>query len=129
LDDLEGFRNGVVDFAANYELIVNQLTEANPIGDGEKLRQLMGHPPSSPPSGPAGSGKAGEFSDSCEAFVTNYGDLMQLLLRINTAIKNALTKTANGLTATHESYAELDNQNAGVYQRLLDARGSSEGAG
>jgi hypothetical protein len=129
LDDLEGFRNGVVDFAANYELIVNQLTEANPIGDGEKLRQLMGHTPSSPPPGPASSGKAGEFSDSCEAFVTNYGDLMQLLLRINTAIKNALTKTANGLTTTHESYAELDNQNAGVFQRLLDDRDNSGGAG
>jgi hypothetical protein len=129
LGDLEGFRDGVVDFAANYELIVNQLTEANPIGDGEKLRQLLGHPPSSGPPGPASSGKAGEFAKSCEAFVISYGDLMQLLLRINTAIKNALTKTANGLTATHAGYAELDTQHAGVYQGLLNARDLNGSAG
>jgi hypothetical protein len=113
LDDLEGFKNGVVDFAANYEQIVDELTKADLRESKDKWQAVRGHP--------VYTGKAGEFSDSCEAFVNNYADLMQLLLRVNTAIRNELKKNANGLTATHDSYAELDSQNAGAFQDVLNA--------
>ncbi len=113
LADLEAFKNGVVDFAANYELIVNQLTKADLRASKDKWQAVRGHP--------VYTGKAGEFSDSCESFVNNYADLMKLLLRINTAIKGELKKTGNRLTATHDSYAELDSQNAGAFLDVHDA--------
>jgi len=113
LEDLAGFTNGVTDFAANYELLVNQLTAADLRESQDKLRKVLGFP--------RYSGKSGEFFASCEAFVNNYADLMHLLLRVNTAIRNELTKTTNNLTATHETYAELDTRNADAFRDLLGA--------
>lgn len=118
LEDLAGFTNGVVDFAGNYELIVNQLTEADLRESQDKLRKLLGSPRS--------SGKAGEFHASCEAFVNNYADLIHLLLRINTAIRSEFTRTADNLTATHDTYAEHDSQRAGSFHDLLSELTSKE---
>jgi hypothetical protein len=118
LDDLAAFTNGVVDFAANYELIVGQLTEADLRESQDKLRKVLGSP--------GHSGKAGEFFASCEAFVNNYAELMHLLLRVNTAIRNEFTRTTNNLAATHDTYAELERRHAGTFHDLLIALTSKE---
>ena len=118
LDDLAGFTNGVVDFAANYELIIGQLTEADLRESQDKLRKVLGFP--------RHSGKSGEFFASCEAFVNNYADLIHLLVRINTAIRNELTKTTDNLAATHDTYAELESRQAGTFHDLLTALTSKE---
>jgi hypothetical protein len=125
LDDLEGFRNGVVDFEKNYELIVNQLTGADLRQGPDKLTNVLGFSPGSH----GHSGKAGEFADSCEKFVGKYADLMHLLLQVNTAIKGALGQTATNLTATRDSYAELDSDKAGTFHGVLNAMTSEGGAG